>query len=300
MITFLGIIRKIKQSLNKRKTAFIKNLENAKVSDDYQLKLMALRYLAHQLEKVVKHEWSKSTQQRGNIKYEQALGILDSLKGSEYINSKDVIWSQNLVEKYLQWKTRSNTSFILPPKKYTQNKNSFEDIVQSRRSTRFWKTNTIPKEIIDEIISIGIMAPSSCNRQTWRFTVVKNINPNNPGKGISNPKIIEKAPYILYISIDLRMYSEKYAPAIDVGLTTQNILLAMESKNISACPIYLGEFYHQKKIRELINLGSYEYVYLALPFGYPDENPIEPARVSCDKVVQYMEMNTKELIVTKE
>lgn len=299
MITVRGIQRKIKGFLDRDKKRFARNIKLSRKTDDYPLKLMALRYLAHQLEKVIKHEYNPKVGLRGTDKSNDARVIMSSLKNTKYFDYPDVVWARQILEAYEQW-CNHKTVF----RKRSQNegdlrKSNFLDIVHSRRSIRFWKKEKISREVIEDIIRTGIKAPSSCNRQTWYFTIVENRNTTNmSSKGVSNPQLIAKAPYILYISIDHRMYSEKYSPAIDAGLVTQNILLAMESYNISACPIYHSESYNQSLLRGMLGLSKSQYVYLALPFGYADETAVEPRRVVVNEILSFLELDdTKDLNV---
>ena len=43
----------------------------------------------------------------------------------------------------------------------------FEEVVMSRQSVRGYKADPIPKELIEEIISLAKRAPSSMNTQPW-------------------------------------------------------------------------------------------------------------------------------------
>jgi nitroreductase len=49
---------------------------------------------------------------------------------------------------------------------------NYEDIAQDRRSIRGYKTDPIPREILEEIIHIAKQAPSSMNTQPWHFHVL--------------------------------------------------------------------------------------------------------------------------------
>jgi nitroreductase len=48
----------------------------------------------------------------------------------------------------------------------------YEDIAQDRRSIRGYKTDPIPREVLEEIIHIAKHAPSSMNTQPWHFHVL--------------------------------------------------------------------------------------------------------------------------------
>ena len=49
---------------------------------------------------------------------------------------------------------------------------NYEDIAQARRSIRGYKSDPIPREILEEIIHIAKHAPSSMNTQPWHFHVL--------------------------------------------------------------------------------------------------------------------------------
>lgn len=48
----------------------------------------------------------------------------------------------------------------------------FESVVEERRSIRGYKSDPVPREVIEEIIEIATQAPSSMNTQPWHFHVV--------------------------------------------------------------------------------------------------------------------------------
>ncbi|MGN1458276.1 MAG: nitroreductase family protein [Acutalibacteraceae bacterium] len=52
--------------------------------------------------------------------------------------------------------------------------NSFEEIINSRRSIRKFTDEEIADETIREIISSALKAPSACNSQCYHFVAVKN------------------------------------------------------------------------------------------------------------------------------
>ena len=48
----------------------------------------------------------------------------------------------------------------------------FDDVVLGRRSIRGYKTDPVPRALIEEIIRLAVRAPSSMNTQPWNFYVV--------------------------------------------------------------------------------------------------------------------------------
>ena len=49
---------------------------------------------------------------------------------------------------------------------------SYDDVVLGRRSTRGFKPDPVPLDLIKEILTLAMRAPSSMNTQPWNFTVV--------------------------------------------------------------------------------------------------------------------------------
>ncbi len=48
----------------------------------------------------------------------------------------------------------------------------YETLVASRRSTRGYKTDPVPRELMEEIIAVAKRAPSSMNTQPWNFHAI--------------------------------------------------------------------------------------------------------------------------------
>lgn len=55
----------------------------------------------------------------------------------------------------------------------------FKTVIQARRSIRKFKSDTIPKEDIKEIIRLGTLAPNAHNTQQWFFKVIYSKEINN-------------------------------------------------------------------------------------------------------------------------
>lgn len=52
------------------------------------------------------------------------------------------------------------------------NKDEFYGLLESRKSVRQYKSDSVPKEVLERILQAGMQAPSGKNRQNWRFFVV--------------------------------------------------------------------------------------------------------------------------------
>ena len=101
--------------------------------------------------------------------------------------------------------------------------------ILERRSIRKYKPYPIPRPLIEEILKAGILAPSSKNRQPWRFVVVSGASKDAAlaamAKGLerekSNPLIPDSAPYIAGAEHTLKIMEQ--APVIIFILNTLGV-----------------------------------------------------------------------------
>ena len=48
----------------------------------------------------------------------------------------------------------------------------YDDVVQGRRSIRAFKSEPVPRSVIEEVIAPDVRAPSSMNTQPWHLHVL--------------------------------------------------------------------------------------------------------------------------------
>ncbi len=51
-------------------------------------------------------------------------------------------------------------------------KNSFYQLLKARRSIRKYKSDPVPREVVERLLEAAMEAPSGKNRQNWKFIVV--------------------------------------------------------------------------------------------------------------------------------
>ncbi len=191
--------------------------------------------------------------------------------------------------------------------------------IYDRRSIRKFTDKPIPQKNITDIIQSGIKAPSSKNRQPWKYIVVQgnakeemlevfrqgiereeNDNALLPEskQHIAAAKytvdIMAEAPTIIFVvnslgkSILSELTPEERVYEIcniqSIGASIQNMLLAATEKGIGSlwiCDIYFA-------YSELCKwLGSDGQLIAAIAFGYPNESPKERPRRKIDDIVEW-------------
>ena len=53
-------------------------------------------------------------------------------------------------------------------------KTAFLDLAEKRRSVRAYKPDDVPEDLLQQVLEAGRLAPSACNKQPWRFIVVRS------------------------------------------------------------------------------------------------------------------------------
>lgn len=193
--------------------------------------------------------------------------------------------------------------------------------IYDRRSIRKFLPTPIPEEDIREILQSGMKAPSSKNRQPWKYIVVQgaakkemikvfrrgiereeNGNALLPesrqhiGAAKHTVDIMEEAPVIVFVvnslgkSLAAELTPEEHVYEIcniqSISASIQNMLLAATEKGIGSlwiCDIY---FAYAELCEWLNEEGE---LIAAVAFGYPNEFPEERPRKEMEAVVEWRE-----------
>ena len=97
--------------------------------------------------------------------------------------------------------------------------------IRQRRSIRRFKPDLMPDDAILEILEAARLAPSSSNRQPWRFIVVTDKDEKTRLRKICfDQAFIEEAPVVFVCCVDLTAYSKasrekRSQEFIDYGVT---------------------------------------------------------------------------------
>lgn len=191
--------------------------------------------------------------------------------------------------------------------------------IYDRRSIRKFLNKPISRQDITEIIQSGTKAPSSKNRQPWKFIVIQGKSKEEMLKvfrrGIEREEkesallplsrqhiitakhtvdIMAEAPVIIFVvnalgkSILTELTPEEHVAEIcniqSVSASIQNMLLAATEKGIGSlwiCDIY---FAYAELCKWLDSDGQ---LIAAVAFGYPDESPEERPRRKMEEVVEW-------------
>lgn len=154
------------------------------------------------------------------------------------------------------------------------------EAIFTRRSVRAFTPDPVPDELLTQILRAGVSSASGGNVQAWGFVVVRNPARVAALRSLA-PGIIGRPTAVLAICMDrgrARQLGGDGGGAfmwIDIGLATQNLLLAAHDLGLGACPI--GSF-HPRGVAAFLDLPADVEPVLLLALGYPAFKPSPPGR----------------------
>lgn len=158
---------------------------------------------------------------------------------------------------------------------------TMEAIIE-RRSIRKFKNQEIPVDMIDEILTAGIWAPSGMNNQPWRFAVIRDRALKSEIANLSkNSDILRNAPVIIPVFMDTNVAYNNMKDSQTMGACIQNMLL--EIHNLGLAGVWIGEV-HNDGVRELCQAPKEYDLTAIIALGYGDEIN-KGQRIGLDKVV---------------
>lgn len=175
------------------------------------------------------------------------------------------------------------------------------NIILNHRSIRKYKEDSIPGNVLDEILLAGTRASTTGNMQVYSMIVTtgKDVKEKLWAAHFKQNMVLQ-APVIITFCADFNRFNKwceqrKASPgydnflsfvtaSTDALLVAQNVALAAESNGLGIC--YLGTtIYMAKNIIEILDLPKFVVPVTTLVVGYPEENPGLTDRLPLEAVV---------------
>lgn len=150
------------------------------------------------------------------------------------------------------------------------------EVIEKRRSVRKYKDEAVPEEVIREILTAGMHAPSAKNSRPWEFFVVSDKESIEKIAGMSPyTNFLPSAPVCIVVCcravLPKRLEGVVYWPQ-DLGACIENMLLQATELGYGTC--WCG-FYPEPRsavLQEFLGTDSVPMSVIAL--GLPDEEPV--------------------------
>ena len=182
------------------------------------------------------------------------------------------------------------------------------NVIKNRRSIRKYKNIDINKEIIIDIISHGILAPSAKNRQPWKSIIVlkekkdliadmmikwataDNIKRTNKLLKSKN-SVKETAISIKEASVLILIFREKddnwiNGDNLSIGACVENMCLRATELNLGS--LWIRDTVHvDKLIEQYLRIDKNLELNCALAIGVKNENPLPRYRKKIEEIVKF-------------
>lgn len=164
------------------------------------------------------------------------------------------------------------------------------EIIRKRRSCRaYLPEHPVEEDKIELCLEAARLAPSACNKQPWRFIIVKDkelrkkICHEGLLPGIPMPWLND-APVIVVLCVKLNVLTHIIAPhlsglpyyMIDAGIAGEHFVLAAEAQGLGTC--WIGWF-NEKKVKKILAIPSGIRVLSLISLGYPADNDIDSQKI---------------------
>jgi nitroreductase len=146
----------------------------------------------------------------------------------------------------------------------------------TRTSIRAFQNRPVEDEKIEQLLRAAMAAPSACNKQPWRFVVIKEERMRKAiAAQFHNIPMVEHAPVAIVVCGDMNhtMPEEGQAYWIqDASAATENILLEAHDMGLGAvwCGIY-PIMERVAALKKLLVMPEHIIPLNVIPLGYPAE-----------------------------
>ena len=152
--------------------------------------------------------------------------------------------------------------------------------IKKRRSIREFTSDPVSAQMLREIITAGIWAPSGLNNQPWRFVIV--IDPDCRKKLAQQTHyghIVAAAPALIAVYIDKREVYDITKDCQSAGACIQNMLLVTEELGLGA--VWLGQILKNKdKVNVILDIADNYELMAVLAIGHPRHRHQQSTRKS--------------------
>ena len=172
---------------------------------------------------------------------------------------------------------------------------SLLSLMRHRASCRNYLEKDVDDAKIGKCLEAARLAPSACNKQPWRFKIIKDsalrqqICSDALLPGIPMPWL-SSAPVIAVLCADTNIVTHKLAPMlskvkyhlIDIGIAGEHFVLAAEAQGLGTC--WIGWFI-EKKVRKIAEIPRNMQILSLISIGYPAEEPEQPPKMDIEEII---------------
>ena len=149
----------------------------------------------------------------------------------------------------------------------------FLELAEKRRSVRAYREEEVPEEVVSKVLEVARRAPSACNRQPWRFVVVRDEARRRLLGTAYSREWFWKAPVVIAVCVVpgegwIRPHDGRSYAWVDGAIAMDHLTLAAADLGLGTC--WVGAFDPQVAAK-VLNLPDGVEIVAMTPLGYPAE-----------------------------
>lgn len=163
----------------------------------------------------------------------------------------------------------------------------FWDLVKKRYSCRNYQSMSIEQKKLDYIMECVRLAPSACNKQPWKFRIVRNDDDRKKLAQCYEREWFAAAPVVIIASI---LHDEEWVRSdgkhhgnIDIAIAVEHLCLAASEQGLGTC--WVCNF-DAEQCKKAFGLSEHEEAAVLIPLGYPADEPKEKIRKSFENILE--------------
>jgi nitroreductase len=158
--------------------------------------------------------------------------------------------------------------------------------IHERRSIRKYSNKPIADDIVKELLSAGMHAPTARNLQPWHYIVINERHILDE-LAVVHPyaKMLNQATLAILVCGDRTIQAMDGYIIQDCSAATQNILLAAHAHGLGA--VWLGMYPREQRIKDvakLLSIPDHILPVSLISIGYPNEARQTPQRYKTDRI----------------
>jgi nitroreductase len=160
------------------------------------------------------------------------------------------------------------------------------EAIYTRRSIRKYTSRPVSEEIIHELLTAAMYAPSAGNQQPWHFVVIRDRQTLDAIPEFHPyANMLKNAPVAILVCGDPALEKYRGRWMLDCSAATQNILLAAHAKGLGT--VWVGIYPDASRMdgmRNLLALPKHIIPLSLIPLGYPAEQVPQPKRFNASRI----------------
>lgn len=164
----------------------------------------------------------------------------------------------------------------------------FSEVIARRYSVRGFKPDPVEEDKLRRVLEAARLAPTACNRQPFRFVVLRTAGREPEMRRIYDRAWFAQAPVVIcacaiparaWVRRDGRNYAD-----IDVAIAMDHLVLAATDLGLGTCWIAAFDI---DAVREILHLPREVEPIALTPLGYPAVPPGPKDRQELSALVRY-------------